>query len=168
MSQQKLAHPWPLTSHRPAAVPPLTLSDPILLCWECYMNHLRMKIIFFLLLIGSRKSTSPCTFWDVVSRARVQMQGQICARLLHMLHSSLCNYNGKGFWEDFPLRSKIMWIFYCLTEQDSEISYEPRLLKFTQDKSRVVPVTDCEDNTGLLLDENYFGIMICAIRTSAR
>lgn len=65
--------------------------------------------------------------------------------------------------EDFPLRSKIMWKFYCLTEQDSEISYEPRLLKFTQDKSIVVPVTDCEDNTGLLLDENYFGIMICAV-----
>lgn len=56
-----------------------------------------------------------------------------------------------------------MWIFYCLTEQDSEISYEPRFLKFTQDKGTVVPVTDCEDNTGLLLDENYLGIMICTV-----
>lgn len=71
--------------------------------------------------------------------------------------------------EDFPLRRKRMWIFYCLTEQDSEITCEPRFLKFTQDKGTVVPVTDCEGNTGLvLLDEKYLGIMICAVGTSAR
>lgn len=41
-------------------------------------------------------------------------------------------------------------------------------LKFTQDKSTAVPVTACEDNTGLLLDKNDVGIMICAVWTSAR
>lgn len=66
--------------------------------------------------------------------------------------------------EDFPLRRKRMWVFYCLTEQDSEVSCEPRLLKFTQDEGKVVPVTDCEDNSGLvLLGEKYLGIMICAV-----
>lgn len=167
VSQQKLEHPWPPKPTPPAAVPPLTLWDPVLPCCECYMN-LRIKILFLLLWIGSGKSSSLYNCWDLVYRARIQMQGKICAHLLHILHSSLCNYNGKGFKREFPFKEENNVDILLLNRTGLWNFIWARTQKFTQDKSTAVPVTACEDNTALLLDKNYLGIMICAVWTSAR